>query len=320
MLVLPAVAGTAFVLALAMVLSGCGSANYDPASSLGKQAILDAVALQLSQQNCSGAIAQLKPVYNSADTDNRVRLMMASAYGCSAHINLFQFIGDLATNSGSLATGGFWAFLATEFPSTIADRVPESAQLAQDALQSVLDPGGVILTNNMFNVKTFNPAAYNIQDRLNDANAYLFFVTMAAIGGIENRYGNPYPNGKKGNNLPWSTPASLDPTTNQGADGCAYASAIVNFADSLGALASTTSGTLQTTISSLKTTFQSGIYTACDQGCTILCGLSSCPKCPTALRDRTSCTGLATDASSCAAAGIATFVNTTPVVGWQTGP
>ena len=128
------VACAALACALTSVLDGCGSANFDPATSLGKQAILDAVAIDLTQQNCSAAISRLKPVYNSKDTDNGVRMMMASAYGCDAGVNLFKLLGDIGTNSAKLATGGIWAFFASEFPSTSADRVPEAAQLAGQRL------------------------------------------------------------------------------------------------------------------------------------------------------------------------------------------
>ena len=120
-------------------------------------------------------------------------MMMASAYGCDAHINLFSLIGDIAEKSSTLVGGGFWAFLASEFPSTTSDRVPEAAQLAQDALLSVIDPGAVVLPNEMFNITTFNPASYRVGDRIGDANAYLFFTSMAGMGGLESRYGKPLP-------------------------------------------------------------------------------------------------------------------------------
>jgi hypothetical protein len=150
----------------------------------------------------------------------------------------------------------------------------------------------------------------------------LFFVSMAAIGGIENRHGSPYPNGKRGvATLPWMAPTSIKATgTSTEADGCAYASAVVNYVDSLEGLASSTTGKIATTFQSLYTTFSSVIYQACDQGCTVICGISSCPTCPATLRNRSSCAGTATDPASCAAAGIANFMVNTPAVGWEQGP
>lgn len=299
-------------LALTAGLGACGSSDFDPKTSLGKQAILDSVSLALTQQDCRGAISTLKPIYNSIDTDNEVRMAMATAYACGAGINLFKFVGDIGTNSSAFAGGGFWAFLASEFPSTDADRIPEASQLAQDALQSIIDPGAIVLSNYLFNTATFNPAAYRVADRNAAANAYLFFVSMAGIGGFESRYGLPYPNGTKSVDLPWTTPTAVT------ADGCAFGSHVVNFADSLTALAEQTKGTLKTTITTLKSTFQTAIYTACDQAC-VLYGLPSCPTCPMALRDRTACTQVATDPSSVAVAGITTLINT-PGLGWSTGP
>jgi hypothetical protein len=214
---------------------------------------------------------------------------MASTYGCSAGINFFALLGEIVANSGTIVTGGLWAFLAEQFPSTDEDRVPEAGQLAQDALQSVISPSAVVLSNNLFNTDGFNPGAYAVRDRLDQANAYLFFVEMATIGGLESRYGHP---------LPWTTTASIDE------DGCAYASAVVNFADSLTGLSSQTTGSLNSAISGMKDAFQSVIYQNCDLGC-IACGIAGgCPTCPKELRDRTSCTAGATDPASCAAAGL----------------
>lgn len=302
-----------FAATLASVFSGC-SPGLDPANGLGKRAILDSAKLSLTKSDCTSAIALLKPVYDSVNTDNNVRMLMASSYGCSAKINFFTVIGHLLDNVGSFTGSGFWEFLAKEFPSSTLDRVTESAQLAQDALQSSINPGAVVLPANLYNTTTFNPGTLSSVDRTSDANSYLFFVSMAAIGGFENRYGSPFPNGKKSVDLPWTVPTAVD------ADGCAYASAVVNFVDSLGGLADATVGSVSTTFATLKTTFQAGIYAACDSGCFTLCGLAHCATCPTALRNRVSCTGLATDAATCAAVGITLFMNSTPVVGWATGP
>jgi hypothetical protein len=299
---------------VALVLNGCATA-YDPTTSLGKLGLLDQANLLLSAQNCHDTITLLQPVYNSKNTDNNIRMQMASAYACDAKINLFKNLGDLALNPTAMAGGQFWAFVASEFPSVAGDHVAEAAQLAEDALEAMVDPGTPLLPQNIFNSTTFNPGAYSIGYRLPNANAYLFFVSMAAIGALEGRYGNPFPNGKKGNALPWVTPTTVT------ADGCAYGSAIVNFADSLTGLVNATTGTLKTTLTTLQTTYQTIIYTSCDVGCNTMCGLAHCATCPLALRDRNSCNFTATDPSSCAVAGlVSTLINTNPLAGWQTGP
>jgi hypothetical protein len=309
----------AFITLLA--LTGC-SPGLDPTSGLGKQALLDQANYALTTEDCAQAITLIKPVYASENTDNKVRMMMASAYACEATINLFEVVNDLIANSSAIAGAGFWNFLALEFPSTTNDRVSEAAQLAQDALHSVISPAAVILPTNMYNTDTFNPGALTTQDRYSDANAFLFFVSMAAIGSIENRYGSPDSNGKRGTaTLPWMTATSIKATgTATEADGCAYASAIVNYVDALDGLASSTSGKISDTFASLHSTFSSAIYQACDQGCTVICGLSSCPTCPATLRNRSSCAGTVTDPASCAAAGIVNFLVNTPLVGWEQGP
>lgn len=311
----PLVAGCAAALA---VSSGCSPA-MDPATPLGKRAILDSVNIALSKEDCGQAIAILKPIYNSEQTDNDIREAMAAAYACEATINVFTLIGELAENASEFTGSGFWDFLARRFPSTADDRIVEGAQLAQDALHAIVEPSAVILPSNQYELDSFNPGTLNSVDRTPDANSYLFFVTLAAIGGIESRYGSPDADGKRGTaTLPWTSATAVKASgTAQEADGCAYASAIVNFVDSLGGLASATTGSISTTFSSLQTTFKSGIFAACDMGCTVLCGLSSCPTCPATLRNRSSCEGTVTDPASCAAAGITTFMVSSPGVGWD---
>ncbi|MGK5083282.1 hypothetical protein WDW37_08240 [Bdellovibrionota bacterium FG-1] len=311
-------------------IAACGPA-MDPSTGLGKQAIVDQASIALSRMDCDQAVALLKPVYASKYTDNRIRMLMAAAYGCNAHINLFNVVGDLSSNLSKFVGSGFWEFLATEFPSTTKDRVVEGAQLAQDAVQSIISPSAVILPVNIFNATTDNPGTLSPRDRVDDANSYLFFVVLASIGGLENRYGNPYPNGKKGGDLAWisdtvahmAAPADFNAVdgSQQQSDGCAYASAMVNLVDSLGGLATATAGTkLSDTFTTLQTTFKTGIFAACNDGCTSLCSVGACLECPTTLRNRSSCTGLTTDPNSCAAAGIINFINNTPAVGWETGP
>lgn len=285
-----------FVLITAVIGASCGRGALDPTTARGKRAILDQVSLLLSEQDCEAAIALLKPVYDSINTDNDIRMAMASTYGCSAQINFFAFLGEIASNSATIVGGGLWAFVADQFPSTSADRIPEAGQLAQDALQAIISPSAVVLSNNLFNSTTFNPAAYNVDDRLPNSTAYLFFTSLATMGGLESRYGNP---------LPWTDATLIDD------DGCAYASAVVNFADSLTGLAAQTTGSLGEAMSGMRDGLQALIYANCDFGC-IACGIAGgCPTCPKELRDRTSCTAAAADPASCAAAGLVG----TPVLG-----
>jgi hypothetical protein len=313
--------------AAASTFTGCSSANYDPTTSLGKQAILDSVTLKLTSGDCSGAVAQLTPLYNSVNTDNDVRSLMASVDGCAAGMNFFKFLGDIALKGSALASGGIFGFAAVEFPSVFTDDRAEAAQAAEDALESIYDPGTVVLLSEEFNTKTFNPGVYNVNSRLNTANAYLFFISLAAIGSIETRYNTPTSTGSPSTSppVPWTSATAVT------ADGCAYGSAIVNFADSLGVLAGALPGDLGTTIAGIQSVFQTAIYDACNAGCTgslIVggvpvpsnsgCSLSACANCPMTLRDRTSCTATNTDPNSCAVAGIVNvLVNSGTALGWQ---
>jgi hypothetical protein len=268
-------------------------------------------------------------------------MMMASAYACAANFNMYNFMGDVAQNPTALAPSGMWGFLANEFPSTTgSDDYAEGAQAAEDALLSVIDPGTVVLANETFDnndigSNIFNPEAYQVGTRTVASNAYLFFVSMAAIGAIGSRYDKPTASGSGSTAtyhpsssppFPWVTAATVTP------DGCAYASAVLNFVDSLGALAGSVPGSLGSSILSLQSTFKNGITvapgvtigigSACSDGCTGAaiapiagtgCALSSCSNadsigCPLTLRNRASCTGQANDSNSCAAAGIINFV------------
>jgi hypothetical protein len=102
---------------------------------------------------------------------------------------------------------------------------------------------------------------------------------------------------------------------------CTYAGAILTFFDSIGqvgaTIGSSLGGSVGSNLTTAAVTFAALINSACDTGCQN-CGLpaGTCSICPTELRYRNSCTGLATDKASCAAAGIVQFMDTSPL-GWQ---
>src|SRR4051812_23175810 len=98
-----------------IVLCACGA----PSGSVDKQTIINDVDIFLSAQNCAAAVARIQPLYNSGNTDNQVRLKMASAYGCNATINFFGLTGELASTGLTALTGaGLWKNLSRLFPST----------------------------------------------------------------------------------------------------------------------------------------------------------------------------------------------------------
>jgi hypothetical protein len=295
---------------------GCGAPAMDGGTWLGKQAILDQVNIHLNRQDCVDAVSLIKPVYNSASTDNDVRKMMAASYACWANLNVLGFMEKITANAALQTGWTFFQFLAEQFPSNSAnpnDRAAEGAELAVDALMAMLKPGAVILPSGMIGVGGYNPGSLNYTDRTDDSNLYLFFVSLAGVGALENRYGKPRSDWeyKKTTDLPWTTGDLVD------ADGCAFASLLTSFVDSMSSASVTLSGDVSTVMANLKTAFSDGINTACATGCG-LCAANgvSCSSCPAALRNRSGCAQSTSDAASCAAAGIVTFINAS----WDTGP
>lgn len=313
--------------------AGC-SAPAEDGSELGKKITLDAVDLALSVQDCATAVAKIEPLYNSASTDNDVRLRAASAYGCHAGINFFQLVSDIASRGSVLTGSGFWSSMAELFPSTTgADYKVEGALSSIAALQSALKSGALVLDANQINPTSFNVGSVFATDRISDANIYLIFASMAAIGSLENRHGvsNSSDGYRKTRNLPWTTATSADLDT----DGCAFASAIVNLIDAIGEASSAMSGNASNSLRDVHASLQTSIDNACALGCAGIvppggvepnprgdwvnngCGLSTaCSECPDALRDRTKCQKLATDQVSCAASGLVNLINSSEAVGW----
>ena len=316
---------------VALLAQSCSAPSLDGSTAAGKQGVFDRVYQAINYGDCATAVTAIEPLLNSSSTDNTVRMKAASAYACNARVNFFPLINNLVANSATLIGPGFWSKMAEFFPSTAgSDYVMEGAILGLDVLKAVLVPGALVLPANQTNAGTYNPGSVFISDRTSDSNMYMIFVAMSAIGGIQSRYGSPNPvTFVKTVDLPWTTAATVDD------DGCAYASSIIYFIDALGDSASLVSPSLSPTLTSISVTFQAAINAACDAGCQgstpgvgvppILragawtpsgCALAACASCPTALRDRTRCTGLATDENSCAAAGIVNFINSS-AIGWN---
>jgi hypothetical protein len=315
-------------------LLGCGAPTPDLSSEDGKQQILDAVNVALTEQNCSAALSLILPLYSSSNTDNDVRLATASAYGCSAGINFFDLTSDLANNATQLAPPLFWSYMAQLFPSTAgADHKMEGAFYGMDALQAILNPGTIILPANEVNAGGYNVGSVFVSDRTENSNLYLLYMAMAGIGTAESRYGNPSAtNFNKGNVLPWTTAAAVD------ANGCGLAASVLNFVDAIGEIESDLPSSIQSALSTTQSAILTGIDQACAYGCsnTLPSGVidtalynptgtwvasgcaavTPCSVCPNALRNRSICTSQASDVNSCAAAGIINFINSS-AAGWQ---
>jgi hypothetical protein len=107
--------GAAFALLGIFSTAGCSAPVEVGSDPIGKQAILDWVDIALSDGNCADAVAKVKPLYDSANVDNNVRMKTASAYACYAEINFFKTVSDIGSNSSAMvanAGAGFWPCLA----------------------------------------------------------------------------------------------------------------------------------------------------------------------------------------------------------------
>ncbi|MBI2711805.1 MAG: hypothetical protein HYX41_02920 [Bdellovibrio sp.] len=292
-------------------LLGCTQAGFDSANILANQlqvnTALDAVNIALSKGDCATALSSISTIYSSVNTSNAVRLAIASAYACSAGVNVLSNLNNLVNFQDSLAGAGFFYFLVSEFKSVTNpdDKKPTSAALAVDALLATVNSGTVFAPTYTVNSGTQNPGSLLVNDRTGDSNAYLLFVAMAQMGILLYRDASPLSNNHKSQNLAWDTPA-----TSVG-DGCAFSSAILNFYDSLQYIDQGAPASAQKVYDTISVFLQTSLNAACSYGCSHNGCTMGCSSCPTTLRNRNSCTGQATDANSCASAGIANFVNTT---------
>ncbi len=293
---------------LGMSLGGWACSGPAATSS---EVIVDRVNLALSQFDCSSAYLSVYPVYESSQSDNDIRLAMASTYGCYAGVNILGIVRSLTEYGGVLSGGGLWAFLVQTFPSVAVpdDKKPQSAEYGLDAVMAAISPGVFPTEASLYRKDTYNPGSLSYHDRISTANAFQTFLGMALIGSLLSRYGLPDANYHQTVLLPWTTAAAT------AGDGCALASGILHFSDGLEFLSSISGVALSGFYGTIQSFLDTVVDAACKAGCNSCGGSVSCETCPLSLRDRSSCTGSSTDVNSCAAAGIARMVNLT----WQ-GP
>jgi hypothetical protein len=309
-----------FLLAL---LSGCGSAEpYSCETQKGRDAIVTHVDAALSEQNCAEALALIETYYPQAGCGtDEIRLARASANACAANVNFFELVTNLASNN--ITGTELWVTLTKLFPSSVVDQRVTGGQNALDALFAIRVPGTLTPPQYVVNSTSVNPGSLIAAHRTEDSNLYTMLVSMSLVGALQNRYGAPQANwhrGQKmgqtvGNASGWEDPTAVD------VYGCTYAGALLTMFDSItqvgGTIGTSLGGTVGSTLTTAASTFSAALDSACDAGCTA-CGMpaGTCDPCPTTLRNRLSCTALNTDVNSCAAAGIATFMDTN-VLGWQ---
>lgn len=305
---------------LVVGLVSCTAPRFGIDTPEGRAAIIAQTKIALTNSECGKAIDLIEDLYQSQYTDNEIRLLRASAHGCAANINFFSLVNDLTEND--LNGSEFWISMARIFPSVSTDGRSESAWFATDALHAALDPEKVVTDDYQINSDTVNMGSLLATDRIDDANAYLAFVSMSLIGSLQNRFGDPDTTSyKKRNDLPWISKADMTET------GCSYAGAIINLLDALEIISDSTSGTISTSLASIAETLDEGISASCALGCAgfdwngtpgvdgdCTYDLTECATCPTKIRNRTAC--LSDEKSACAAAGIVRMINSNTTLGW----
>lgn len=301
-----------------LFLGSCSAPKMDCTQPAGKQAILDSVNAALSEGDCATALSKIEGVYNSGCTDTDVRMVRASAQACAANINFFKLLGDMAGNT--LTSGGIFVTAAKLFPSTTSDSRAEAAWFAMDALMSLVKPGQVIPPGAVVNGSTNNPGSLRAVDRTDEANMYLIFTALAAMGSSQNRYSAPNPvTYHKTQVLGYTSglPTGWATAANMTLEGCGYAASVLTFFDAIAQSSSLFSDSLETVFETLSAAYSTKLDEACDAGC-VACGFAagSCNPCPTAIRSRSGCALSDSDKNTCAAAGIANFINTDALLGW----
>ncbi|MEN9722413.1 MAG: hypothetical protein RJB38_399 [Pseudomonadota bacterium] len=285
--------------------SGClvpGDGSADASGAISK------INSALNAGDCSTAIIESEKVYHSSATSNEIRRLRAAAHGCRTGIGFFERLNELA--QADLTTAGPWRAITLMFPSVATDNKAESAFFASDALLAWLKNDVVVFDPFRLLSDPYNPGSLKMADLTTDANIYLVLISMATIGTLHQRYGNPDALGAPQQTLPWSTLSAIDDV------GCGYASALLTLSDSLaqvGASVSQLSG-----ITTAMTVASAGFDVGCQAGCTA-CGVS-CSSCPSVLRHRSVCsraTPTTVDVEACAAAGLIGNVMNSALVGWR---
>lgn len=301
------------------LISGCGISDV---SLAGKQAIKDQVRRELTRGNCDYAIDLIDKVYSTAETDNDIRILRASAYGCKS--GMFFSTGITTLMTLDFTSNQFWADITQAYYSVQGtDTKMEAAMTAHDTLLTVIPVGTVLQAPFAMNLASYNPGTVIAGNRTDDSNLLMMLMGFAVMGSTQARYGDPDNNYIKQTDMPWISHDTMED------DGCTYAAAMANIVDASNVLQNKVGPSLQPMIAAIGTNFGTMIDTACDLGCKGLdwdtitlvdnvdCTVAlvgACATCPKAMREKTLC--MASDQAKCAAAGIVRFVNGSPA-GWN---
>ncbi len=271
----------------------------------------------LTVGNCTNAITLSTQLYQSTYTNNDVRMLYASAQACNMGIQLYTLIQNIGqANLGS--PDDIFKTLVKLFPSKAAtDSNLQSSWYAIDALQSILNPGAVVAPENLTYAGSNNPGSIKYQDRTDDANTYLVFLSMATVGTSLNRYGygpadDPATLGyNKVLALPWTSQALVQADATYAA--CSLASGMYNMFDSIQAVGNIVSSSLGAALSGVTNLLKAGMDLQGIADCMAIYGVGATTQCNAGiarLRFRGAC--VEQGPSAAAAGGVIKVIN----AGW----
>jgi hypothetical protein len=144
------------VFVVALSFTACGQ-DYKATP----QAVIDEANNHLTTGNCESAIAVLKPVYESPNVNNDVRMAYSSAYGCKGGISMPSLLAALVDTTSS----DIWAKLVKANYSTGSDGKYDALGTSAQILRNTAVPSGSV----------------GAADRSADANVFMVFVQLNII-------------------------------------------------------------------------------------------------------------------------------------------
>jgi hypothetical protein len=141
----------------------------------------------------------------------------------------------------------------------------QSSWFAQDALQSILNPGTVVAPVDEINFTSYNPGSDLASDHTLDSNSYLIFIGMSVVGTTLNRssYTTATPASLSyapQQLLPWTSQALVQADTTGAA--CALASGFLNMIDAITQTAGYLSGATVSQLNTISTALEAGVAVA----------------------------------------------------------
>lgn len=189
-----------------ILVAGCGN-RFDLSTERGRQSRIDEANFHLSKGNCSAAHEAIDPAYNSPDVNDEIRLVKASAHGCSGSFNLLTIIGNIAGASN------YFSALVRSLANVNGD----------GALPHFYTAGDVLTRNSVL---------INASARSTAVNNYMVFIQLGTVAAILRNYGSPGSDGSQGANLVYDGGGGSPAGEMDDLDACALAASLAIITDS----------------------------------------------------------------------------------------